>query len=55
MTTPSNWTSSYNDCFRDRSKFIAPNAAQPMYHYKGTFDKSHNGTVRAWAEWFASS
>lgn len=41
MTTPSSWTSAYNDAFRDRRKFISPRADQPMYHYRGTYDKSH--------------
>lgn len=43
MTTPSAWTSTYSDTFRDRRKFISPHQEQPMFHYKGTYDKSHNG------------
>jgi len=47
MTTPSHWTSTYNDAFRDRTKFISPNSSQPMYHFKGTYDKSHYTSDRS--------
>lgn len=47
MTTPSSYTSTYNDDYRDRTRFISPNSVQPMYHYKSDYDKSHWGPATA--------
>lgn len=41
MTTPSHWTSTYNNQYRDKRKFVSPHPAQPMYHFKGMYDPSH--------------